>query len=92
MIGSAEGADAVVIGVKVCTKQTHSHVFVVGPFNLPTPEGARCAGIDEQAKHQGRRILTAARPSFIDFSLALIDQAERLHDEMHQVILRHQLP
>ena len=65
LIGSAEGADAVVIGVKVCTKQTHSRVLVGGPFNLPTAEGARCVGIDEQAKHQGRRILTAACPSLI---------------------------
>ena len=92
VIGSAEGADAVVIGVKVCAKQTHRHVLVGGAFNLPTTEGARRVGINEQAKHQGWRILTAAGPSFIDLGLAQIDQGDRLHDEMHQVILRHPLP
>ena len=92
VIGSAEGADAVVIGVKVCAKQTHSHVLVGGSFNLPTAEGARRVGIDEQAKHQRRRILTAACPSLVDLGLAQINQADRLHDEMHQVILRYPLP
>jgi hypothetical protein len=40
VISSAEGADAVVIGVKVCAKQTHSHVLVGGSFTLLTAE--RC--------------------------------------------------
>ncbi len=82
VVGPAESADAVVIGVKVCAKQTHCHVLIGGAFNLPTAEGARRVGIDEQAKHQGRRILAAARPSFIDLGLAQIEQADRFHDEM----------
>jgi hypothetical protein len=88
VIGPAEGADAIVIGVKVCAKQTHRHVLVGGAFNLPTAESARRVGIDKQAKHQGRRILAAASPSFVDLGLAQIDQADRLHNGMHQVILR----
>ena len=92
VIGSAEGADAVVIGVKVCTKQTHSHVLVGGSFNLPTAEGARRVGVNEQAQHQRGRILRAAGAAFVDPRPADIEQADGVHDEMHQVPLRHPVP
>ena len=51
-----------------------------------------CVGCDEISKHQSRRILTAARTSFINLGIAQIDLADRLHDEMHQVPLRHPVP
>jgi len=53
VIGSAESADAVVIGVKVCAKQTHSHVLIGGAFDLPTAEGASRVGINRASQASG---------------------------------------
>jgi hypothetical protein len=49
-------------------------------------------GIGGHTQHQGRRILTIARPSVVDLGPAQIYQADLLPDEMHPVILRNPLP
>jgi hypothetical protein len=86
---TAERAQRVVIGVRLRAQEPHRDVLVSGPLNLPAGEDAGGITIDEQPEHHARRIVRIAGAAFIDARALQVQLAERIHDEMRQMIGGH---
>jgi len=84
-----ERADAVVVRMPVRAQQPHGDILVREPLDAPAAKRAARIAVDEQPEHHRGRILLAARAVVVDARRAHIQQPHRLHDEMHQMILRH---
>jgi hypothetical protein len=84
-----ERADAVVIGMLVRAQQPHRDILVREPLDAPAAEGARRVAVDEQPEHHRGRVLLAAGAAVVDARRAQVQQPNRIHDEVDQMILRH---
>ena len=82
-------ADAVVIGMPVRAEQPHRDVLMGEPLDAPAAKGARRGAVEEQPEQHRGRILIAARAPVVDVCRAQIQQPDRLHDEVDQMIFRH---
>ena len=89
---ATESADRLVIGMMICAEQPYGHLLVGVLLDAPTAEGARGVAIDEQPQHQRRGKLLAAAAAVIDARHAQIQQPDRIHDEVDEMILRHPIP
>ena len=63
-VDAAEGADRVVIGMRVRAEQPHRHAVMGRPLDLPAGEDARGVAVNEQTQQQARRIIYVSFLSF----------------------------
>lgn len=90
-VNAAEGADRVVIGMRVRAEQPDRDVLVSGALDFPAGEEARGVAVDKQAEHQARRILRIAGAALVDPRPVQVEFADGVHDEVDKMIGRHPL-
>ena len=87
-----EGAEGVVIRVRVRAEHPHRHAVVGRQLDAAAAKRAGRVAIDQQRQQQTGRILRAAAALFVHPHALQVEGLHRFQNEMDQMIFRHPVP
>ena len=87
-----EGADRVMIGVRVRADHPHRDVVEGRLLDATAAEDPGRVAVEQEAQEHGRRILLAAGAPLVDPNLTQVQCLDRIEDEVGQMIARNPIP